>query len=213
MKKFDRKKIRLGAGILLLSLSLFGLPVLAGEVLLTKGGLDNLLQRYLLPKEQQIESLNSRAQTLEASLQNLESLTVSRLLLWPEKTTAQLYAPGSENAETRSLDVPPQIIDGRTMVPLRFIGDVLGASVEWNGQTRQISYVTKDRSILLTLDKTAAVLNGTAAEMDVAPASIGGRTMVPVRFVSQWLGAAVSWDGATRTVEVKYYNHALEGDQ
>ena len=192
MKKFDRKKIRLGAAILLLSLSLFGLPVLAGEVLLTKGGL---------------------AQTLEASLQNLESLTVSRLLLWPEKTTAQLYAPGSENAETRSLDVPPQIIDGRTMVPLRFIGDVLGASVEWNGQTRQISYVTKDRSILLTLDKTAAVLNGTAAEMDVAPASIGGRTMGPVRFVSQWLGAAVSWDGATRTVEVKYYNHALEGDQ
>lgn len=205
MKNFSRKKICAGAGVLLLGVSLFTLPLWAGETLLTRGGLNNLLQRYLTPKEQQIEALETRAAALEASVRQLESQAVSRLLLWPGKTAAELYRPGAGTPESRSLDVPPQIVGGRALVPLRFIGETLGAAVEWNGETRQITYVTEDRSIVLTLEKKTAALNGEPVEMDAAPMSVNGRTLVPVRFVGQWLGAAVNWDKSARCVEIKYY--------
>ena len=93
----------------------------------------------------------------------------------------------------------------RALVPLRFIGEALGAAVEWNGETQQITYVTEDRSIVLTLEKKTAALNGEPGEMDAAPMSVNGRTLVPVRFVGQWLGAAVTWDESARCVEIKYY--------
>ena len=205
VKKHARRKLWVGVAVLLLGISLFTMPLWAGEVLLSRSGLDNLLQRSFLPKEQQVAALTQRADALAAHLEELESLTVSRLLLWPDRNYAELYRPGVQEPEIRQLDVPPQIVEGRTLVPLRFIGEVLGAAVEWNGETRQVSYVTEKRSIVLTLDQKTAVIDGAAQEIDVAPASIKGRTLVPVRFVSQWLGAAVHWDSEARRVEVKYY--------
>ena len=62
------------------------------------------MQRYLTPKEQQIEALETRAAALEASVRQLESQAVSRLLLWPGKTAAELYRPGAGTPESRSLD-------------------------------------------------------------------------------------------------------------
>lgn len=97
-------------------------------------------------------------------------------------------------------DVPPTSINGRTMVPLRIIFEALGAKVAWDGKTQTITG-TKDNTVtVLKLNSKEAKVNGKIVLLDVAPVSINNRTLVPVRFISESLGANVDWDGTTKTV-------------
>ena len=101
-------------------------------------------------------------------------------------------------------DVQPTIIDGRTMVPMRAIFEALGANVEWNGTTRTITATRGDMVVISTIGDRTMIVNGQRIIMDVAPVIIDGRTLVPVRFVSEAFGCDVEWDGSTRTVYIHY---------
>lgn len=104
------------------------------------------------------------------------------------------------DGKTLEFDVPPISANGRTMVPLRTIFEALGAKVEWDGATKTITG-TKDKTVIvLKLDSKTAKVNGKTVVLDAAPLSIKGRTLVPVRFISESLGANVEWDGKTKTV-------------
>ena len=103
-----------------------------------------------------------------------------------------------------TLDVPPTIVDGRTFVPLRFFGDVVGAEVLWDNEERKVTYTKKDRVIILYVDKKIAYVNGEEKELDVAPFIKNGRTLVPVRFVSENLDSLVEWNPNERTVRITY---------
>lgn len=102
-------------------------------------------------------------------------------------------------------DVAPQIISNRTMVPMRAIFDAMGASVEWDYNTR-IIVAKKDSDIMkLTLNGFAEV-NGKKMKLDVPPQVVNGRTLVPTRFISEALGAEVNWIGDNYewgTVDIK----------
>ncbi|MCI3919219.1 stalk domain-containing protein [Paenibacillus sp. TRM 82003] len=100
--------------------------------------------------------------------------------------------------------VEPTIVDGTTMVPFRAISEALGVEVAWRGETRSIVAVDPNdgKSIELTLDSKTAVVGGVAVELRVAPMSIDGSTLIPLSFFSQQFGAAVAWDGETRTVAI-----------
>ena len=83
--------------------------------------------------------------------------------------------------------IDPQV--SRTMLPIRFIAEWLGADVKWQPETNQVRIVLGDQEILLTIGSTTALVNGTATEMD-CPAEIkDSRTFVPLRFISETLGA------------------------
>ena len=110
------------------------------------------------------------------------------------------------NGRTLTLDVPPVIRDGRTLAPLRAIFEALGASVEWDNTTRTIISRRKGRSIILQIDNPTAQVNNSPIVLSVPPVVIGGRTMVPVRFIAESLGATVTWDERTRTVSVQMYD-------
>jgi len=101
------------------------------------------------------------------------------------------------------MDVPPVIRDGRTLAPLRAIFEALGASVEWDDATRTITSRRKDRTIILQIDNPTARVNNAPIVLSVPPVVIGGRTMVPVRFIAESLGAVVTWNESTRTVTVQ----------
>jgi len=101
-----------------------------------------------------------------------------------------------------AMDVPAQMIDGRTMVPLRAIFEALGADVDWNEATRTITATKDDTTVILTLGSTTPTVNGQTVTIDVPAASVGGRTLVPLRFVAESFGVEVNWDGATRTVTI-----------
>jgi len=100
-------------------------------------------------------------------------------------------------------DVSPQIINGRTMVPLRAIFDALGASVSWDDATKTVTSTRGNTTISLTIDSTTMYVNGTAVTLDSPACLIGGRTLVPVRAISEAFNLNVSWNESTKTVKVK----------
>ncbi len=107
------------------------------------------------------------------------------------------------NGKYLSLDVPPIIIEGRTMVPVRAIFEALGSTPYWNNETRTVTAQTSSNSIRLTIDSNIAVVNNKMVVLDVPAKLIEGRTMVPVRFIAESLGANVSWDNSNRTVVIQ----------
>jgi tripartite ATP-independent transporter DctP family solute receptor len=106
------------------------------------------------------------------------------------------------NSKATSLDQPPVIENGRTLVPFRFIGESVGAKVDWDGAKRAASYVFGDMNIVLTIGSTTAIVNGVKNKLDVAPKILSGRTVVPVRFVSESMGAKVDWNSNTKMVTI-----------
>lgn len=101
-----------------------------------------------------------------------------------------------------AFDVPPQIQNGRVLVPLRGVFERLGAAVGWDPQRQTVLAQRGATSVSLVIGNTQAMIDGQPAAMDVPAMLVGGRTMVPLRFVSQALGAAVNWDAPTYTVTV-----------
>ena len=106
------------------------------------------------------------------------------------------------DGEKLELDVPPQLVEQRTLVPLRAIFEKLGATVEWD-QATQTATATKGTDVVqITIDSTTAYVNGQAQTLDVPAMAIDGRTLVPVRFVSESLQADVQWIQETQTVQI-----------
>lgn len=101
-------------------------------------------------------------------------------------------------------DVPPQIINDRTMVPIGHIFTALGAQVTWDGETRTATGVKDDTTIVIKIDDPIAYVNGQPVTLDSPAVIVDSRTMVPAAFVSQALGCDVTWDGATQTAAVAY---------
>lgn len=99
-------------------------------------------------------------------------------------------------------DVPPMIAEGRTLVPLRVISENLGAKVTWLSETKKIEITKNGTMIELTPGSKRVTVNGRQGKMDVAPMVKNGRTLVPIRYISEWLGASVGWDDKNRTVIV-----------
>jgi len=108
------------------------------------------------------------------------------------------------NDKLLKFDVQPIIKDGRTMVPMRAIFEYLGASVSWYEKTRNVVAYKDNMFIKLKIDSKTAYKNGKSFNLDAAPMIKNGRTLVPVRFVSESLGMNVNWDSETRTVVLNY---------
>ena len=201
---FGKTALTATAAIALAAVLCLSTPLWAGEVLMSRAGFDNWLWQTMFPREQMLDRITSRTQALESRLAAWEYANLHRIILQPDSATVEFFGPGGAPAGVSSLDVPPRIVDGRTMVPLRFIGEALGAEVDWNGESRQVIYTAGDRRIVLTLDQKTVLAGERIVEMDTPPMIIQDRTMVPVRFVSQWLGAVVKWNEEAGRVEISY---------
>jgi hypothetical protein len=100
-------------------------------------------------------------------------------------------------------DAEPFIDDnGRTQVPVRFVSEALGAKVDWEGKTKTVTISQGDKEIKIVIGKKEYTINGEKNLMDTEALLKEDRTFVPVRFVSEGLGARVDWDSAVRTVYI-----------
>lgn len=97
-------------------------------------------------------------------------------------------------------DVQPQIINERTMVPLRAIFEALGASVEWNQENQMVTSVKGDKRIILVINNPAMLINGKSVVLDTPACVVDDRTLVPVRAISEAFDLYVEWDNTTRKV-------------
>jgi S1-C subfamily serine protease len=100
-------------------------------------------------------------------------------------------------------DSEPIIYNNSTFVPMRGIFEALGAVVEWNGATRTVTSTKGSTTVKITIDDAVALLNGSEIALTAPAMVVENRTMVPLRFVSEALGAKVEWNGSTRTVYIE----------
>lgn len=106
------------------------------------------------------------------------------------------------NGKQVSLDAPARIINGRTMVPIRFISESFGCKVEWDAKEGKVTIIRNDITIRLWKGKNTAKVNTDEKKLDSPPIIVKGRTYVPLRFISEPFGAVVSWDKATKTITI-----------
>ena len=99
------------------------------------------------------------------------------------------------NNENKILDAAPLISQNRTMVPLRFIAEAFGANVSWAQDTKTVTIVIDGKVLTMRINQE---LEGFGA----APIISNGRTMVPIRYISEELGANVIWVPSTKTVAI-----------
>lgn len=115
-------------------------------------------------------------------------------------------------------DAGGSYVGDRTMLPLRAISSKLNFDISWDEQTSGITIYRNNQLILMWIGKqTAFLLDGVGMEkaytMDAPPEITNGRTLVPVRAVAELLGADVSWDGATKTVNISYNIGQIEENE
>ena len=92
--------------------------------------------------------------------------------------------------------------NSRVLVPVRFVSEQLGAKVDWDQASKRVTITDGDKEAILHINSKKIMVNGTEKELDTAALVKGTRTYVPLRFVSEALGATVKWDGKVRIVYI-----------
>ena len=112
------------------------------------------------------------------------------------------------NGQELEFDVPPTIMNGRTMVPMRVIFEALGAKLEWQGEIQSVyGKMSNNVEIRLWIGQNVAEIDGQLISLDQSPVVINGRTLVPLRFVAEASGANVEWDPANRAAIINSMEH------
>ena len=112
------------------------------------------------------------------------------------------------NGNLIEFDVPPQIMNNRTMVPMRKIFETLGVEVTWLEDTQQILAIKGEDAIVFQIDAPVILIHNfrlgqdSYIELDQAPVIVDSRTLVPIRAVSESLGATVDWIEAEQKVVI-----------
>lgn len=106
------------------------------------------------------------------------------------------------NGQAQTYNPAPIIQKGTTIVPMRAIFEQLGANIDWDPKTMTVT-ATKDNTLIsLTIGQQVAYINGKQVTLAIPSQTINGRTMVPLRFVSESLGAMVRWEAKTWSIYI-----------
>ncbi len=131
----------------------------------------------------------------------------------PAEVVIRLYIDSTVyyvNDEQQVMDVAPFIRQERTLLPIRYVAEPLGAEVEWDEGERKVTVILEEKTVELWIDQNLARVNGVQDYIDpfnyaVVPIIVPpGRTMLPLRFIAESLGCRVEWDGELRMVTVTY---------
>lgn len=105
------------------------------------------------------------------------------------------------NTGRLELTAAPYVSQDRTLVPLRFVSTIMGATVDWNSANKSIT-IKADKTIVLTVGSKTATINGVKQALEVAPITVNGTTFVPLRFVNEQLGGNVAFNKAEQTIDI-----------
>ncbi len=155
--------------------------------------------------ETQVNDTNRSAEVI-IETGNVKYTCIINITKMPITRNINMWISNKEalvNGEKQTVDPPPQILEGRTMLPLRFTGEALGIEFTWIAETRSVEYFTfNGEKVVLGIGNKVAKIGEREVTVDPPAQILEGRTMVPVRFISESLGAEVSWDGDERKVTV-----------
>jgi titin len=114
------------------------------------------------------------------------------------------------NGVSMMMDVAPVILESRTLGPVRYVAEALGAEVAWDPAERKVTLTRGSKVIELWIGRNTARVDGAYVLIDpqnpeVKPVILPpGRTMLPFRFIAEQLGAGVGWDPVKREVTITY---------
>lgn len=145
------------------------------------------------------DAVYAQKDAVRANLGNLNAYKkLGQLYEQIGKTGVKAYV----NGEEPEFDVPPVIKEGSTLVPFRAISEALKADVAWNQEEQSVT-VTKDGTVVkLLLGSTTAYVDGKEVTLEVPGQLLNGRTVVPVRFISEAFEAKVDWEPETQSVVI-----------
>jgi hypothetical protein len=169
----------------------------AGEALMTQTYFNQWLAQATAPLETKIRQREAEIQWLE------NEIAVLRRHLFTEIQLTVGDPRGFVNGTEYALEAPPVLMGGRTFVPIRFIGEQLGAQVEWVDTLKKVVYRKDGRVIELVLDQASAWVDGQETPLDAVPTVMEGRMLVPLRWAGEQLGASVQWDAASQTIYIR----------
>ena len=106
------------------------------------------------------------------------------------------------NGQNIKFDVQPVLSSGRVLVPIRSITSAMGATISWNGSSGTVTIKKDSDTLKLTAGSKTAYKNNSKIKLDVPARIVRGRTLAPVRFISEGLNASVKWDSSSRTVNI-----------
>lgn len=143
---------------------------------------------------QQADKLESR---LDVVADTLDGLLVVRL--WIGTSYME------QNGEQKPLDAAPYVTaSGRSYLPLRALGEAVGAEFKWNSEQKRVTCLKDGTELALRVGGSTIMLNGKAQTIDAPPEIVNGRVFVPVRVVGENLGFAVNWLSAEKMVVLTY---------
>lgn len=107
------------------------------------------------------------------------------------------------NGKQVKLDQPAVLSKNTTFVPLKFVVDALGGTLNWDQTEKKVTVLRLDKLVELWMNKPDMVLNGQRLSAAVSPQIMQGRTMVPLRLISENLGLKVLWNQSTKTITIQ----------
>ncbi len=125
----------------------------------------------------------------------------------PEETNNESKITVFCNGSEVLFDQSPVLENDRVLVPMRAIFEALGAEVTWEETTRTAAATLGETQVSVQIDNAVMLKNGETVELDAPPRLIGERTLVPVRAVSEGLGATVDWNEQDRRVIISQAGH------
>ena len=114
------------------------------------------------------------------------------------------------NDSNIEFDQAPIVESGRTLVPFRAILEAMNVDVDWDSETKTITCTKGDKVIKLTIGENEMFINDEEVTLDVPAKIVNGRTLLPLRAISENLDAEVKWDSDTKTIEIKSNNSSNE---
>lgn len=146
-------------------------------------------------------------------MKKLTSYFLAASLLFSSANFVNAQSPNIQikiNGMVQELEPSPVIINDLTLVPLRGIFERLGVTVEWDDERRRIT-ATKDATVvILDVGSKTGFVNGKPISLDIEAQIVNGRTMVPLRFISESFGFDVKWDDNRKTVIINTNEEARE---
>lgn len=132
---------------------------------------------------------------------DLEKYNWLGALLSKENSGISIFVDGVE--PVFGSGVTPMVEEGRTLVPFRAVAECIGAEVLWNDKLKKVTVKKGDRLVELTIGSKSAFVNSKLVELDVPAKIVDGRTVLPLRFVSESLDATVTWIPDGKVIVIK----------
>lgn len=107
------------------------------------------------------------------------------------------------NGQSKTMEVAPVMKGASTYIPIKYVLDTFGGRAVWDAANQRITVTRGGKVMDLTVGDTDFILNGKRKGANVAPYISNGRTLVPLRLVSEQLGLNVKWEQKTKTVTIE----------